>query len=112
MTNRYAKVGRYAEGMTSERNSARTVGENHVEFITREQCPLCEEGEKVLRAAAKRWGLTIRLLDIDEDADLLEEFSERVPVIRTAAGRVIDEGRISILRVNAGLIRLRTTLSG
>lgn len=85
------------------------VGQDYVEFLTRIDCPLCEKGERVLRSAAKRWGLAIRLLDVDDDAGLFGRFLDRVPVIRTPAGSVIDEGRISALRVNAGLMKLRTT---
>ena len=88
------------------------AGEGYVEFITRADCPLCEKGEKVLRSAANSWGLAIRRITLDAVPALLEEFSARVPVIRSAAGAVIDEGRISALRVNAGLMKLRTTRLG
>ncbi len=88
------------------------VGEGFVEFITRADCPLCEKGDEVLRSAAKRWGLAIRRIDVDAVPALHEEFSARVPVIRSAGGAVIDEGRISALRVNAGLMKLRTTRLG
>ncbi len=88
------------------------VGESFVEFITRADCPLCDKGEKVLRSAARRWGLTIRRIDVDAVPALHEEFSARVPVIRSAGGAVIDEGRISALRVNTGLMKLRTTRRG
>ena len=85
---------------------------NYVEFITRADCPLCEKGEKVLRSAAKRWGLAIRPIDVDAVPTLLDEFSARVPVIRSAGGAVIDEGRISALRVNASMMKLRATRLG
>lgn len=91
---------------------AEIVGRDYVEFITRANCPLCDKGEKVLQAAAQRWGVEIRRLDVDADADLLEEFSVRVPVIRTPAGEVIDEGKISKLRTNAGLLRMRSNRFG
>lgn len=88
------------------------VGEYYLELITRDNCPLCEKGEAVLRSVAKRWGLSVRLLDVDADDALFEEFSERVPVIRTAARVVIAEGRISALRLNAALMKRRMSQLG
>ena len=88
------------------------VGETHLDFITRKDCPLCEKGEKVLRSVAKRWGFAIRLLDVDDDSVLAETYSDRVPVIRTASGTVIDEGRVSALRVTASLMKLKTSRPG
>ncbi len=99
-------------GDTLEPVGDEILDRNYVEFITRADCPLCEKGEKVLRSAAKRWGLAIRRINVDAVPALLEEFSARVPVIRSAGGAVIDEGRISALRVNAGLMKLRTTRLG
>ncbi len=99
-------------GDTLEPVGGEILDQSYVEFITRADCPLCEKGERVLQSAAKRWGLTIRRIDVDAEPALLEDFSARVPVIRSAGGAVIDEGRISALRVNAGLMRLRTTRLG
>ena len=88
------------------------AAEYYVEFITRDDCPLCAKGELVLRSVARRWGLDVRLLNVDEDAALFEEFSERVPVVRSAGGAVITEGRISALRLNAALMKRRMSQLG
>lgn len=86
--------------------------EFYVEFITRNNCPLCEKGEGVLRSVAKRWGLTVRLIDVDEDEALFDLFSDRVPVVLGEGGDVIAEGRISALRLTAALLRRRMARQG
>ncbi len=91
---------------------AQIIGQDYVEFITRANCPLCDKGEKVLHSAAQRWGVSIRRLDVDADRGLFDEFSTRVPVVRAPAGQVIDEGKISKLKINAGLLRLRSSRFG
>lgn len=88
------------------------VGEYYLEFITRDDCPLCEKGERALLSVAKHWGLEVRRLDVDDDEALFQEFSDRVPVIRSAGGVVIGEGRISGLRLNAVLLKRRMARLG
>ena len=57
---------------------------------TRQGCPLCEKGEAAALAVFGEAALT--LVDVDLDLDLMEKYTDRVPVIETADGEVIAEG--------------------
>ena len=61
-------------------------------IYTRQACPLCEKG---VAAAVAVFGETaLTLVDVDLDLELLEKYTDRVPVIETADGTVIAEGII------------------
>lgn len=75
-----------------------------LQFLTRDGCHLCEEAFEMLAGRAGSAGITVAVLDIDEDQALFEEFDLRVPVIRDASGVVLAEGVIdseSIRRIIA-----------
>ena len=65
----------------------------NVIVYTRRDCPLCEKGidltETVFGAGH------VELVDVDLDMGLMERYTDRVPVIETEVGVVIDEGIIS-----------------
>ena len=79
------------------------VDQRYLEFITRQNCLLCEEGMGVVLKATFPFGIAVHTIDVDADADLHAEFSSRVPVVRSPTGKIIDEGRISLWRVRAAL---------
>lgn len=59
---------------------------------TRQACPLCEDGiSKTIEVFGSDH---VRLIDVDLDLALLERYTDRVPVVETADGTVIDEGVI------------------
>jgi len=59
-------------------------------IYTRQACPLCEKG---VAAAVSVFGETaLTLVDVDLDLDLIERYTDRVPVIETVDGIVIAEG--------------------
>jgi hypothetical protein len=59
-------------------------------IYTRQACPLCEKG---VAAAVSVFGETaLTLVDVDLDLELLEKYTDRVPVIETVDGIVIAEG--------------------
>ncbi|MCL1597777.1 MAG: glutaredoxin family protein [Actinomycetia bacterium] len=60
---------------------------------TRRGCPLCDKG--ITRAGRVFGEDRVTLIDIDLDLALLERYTDRVPVIETTEGTVIDEGLIS-----------------
>ena len=64
----------------------------NVIIYTRRDCPLCEKGidltERVFGAGH------VALVDVDLDMTLMERYTDRVPVIETENGVVIDEGLI------------------
>lgn len=71
-----------------------------VVVYTRRACPLCDKGIAVARSV---FGAdNVELVDIDLDLSLLEQYTDRVPVIETEHGVVIDEGLIdeSTLRMH------------
>ncbi|MCL1593357.1 MAG: glutaredoxin family protein [Actinomycetia bacterium] len=61
---------------------------------TRQGCPLCEKG--IARARDVYGDDAVTLIDVDLDLALLERYSDRVPVIESRNGVVIDEGIIDI----------------
>jgi Glutaredoxin-like domain (DUF836) len=73
--------GRYPRGMD-------------VIVYTRRGCPLCESGEVLARDV---FGMdAVTLVDVDLDLELLEQYDDRVPVIATPDGTVIDEGIVRL----------------
>ena len=76
-----------------------------VELITRTDCPLCAEGRSLLERLAGRFRIAVVEHGIDDPG--LAAYAERVPVVRTARGRVIDEGRLSRLRLVVWLTAIK-----
>ncbi len=60
---------------------------------TRRGCPLCDKG--IARAHSVFGEDQVTLVDVDLDLGLLERYTDRVPVIETEDGDVIDEGIVS-----------------
>jgi hypothetical protein len=73
-----------------------------VVIFTRQACPLCDKGIAVARSVFGEDQIT--LVDVDLDLELMEKYTNRVPVIETPDGVVIDEGIIAeeALRVFSG----------
>jgi len=65
----------------------------NVIIYTRRDCPLCEKGidltERVFGAGH------VALIDVDLDLELMKRYTDRVPVIETEDGVVIDEGIVT-----------------
>jgi glutaredoxin len=57
------------------------VAEHSVVLLTRAGCHLCEDAAAILRRLAGELRFRYAELDIDQDARLQEEYSDRVPVI-------------------------------
>jgi len=81
-----------------------------IEFLTRRQCPLCDEAATMLDEWAPRLGFQVTTFDIDDDLELQSEYGSRVPVARSQHGAVLVEGRWSRQVFLARLLRYR--LSG
>lgn len=64
-----------------------------VVIFTRQACPLCDKGIAVARSVFGEDRVT--LVDVDLDLELMERYTNRVPVIETEDGVVIDEGVIT-----------------
>ena len=78
-----------------------------ITFYTRVGCPLCDEALEQVEPLAQRYGVTIEMVDIDLDLELLERYNHRVPVIESADGSVIGEGIVDASAISAGLKNLR-----
>jgi thiol-disulfide isomerase/thioredoxin len=74
-----------------------------ITFYTRVGCPLCDKALGQLEPLAQAYGVTIEMVDIDLDLELLERYNDRVPVIETADGSVIDEGIVDASVITAGI---------
>src|SRR5262245_43445484 len=65
-----------------------------VVMYTRQGCHLCEEAWGQLEEARKRHGFALRSVDIDADPELVQRFTDCVPVVEIN-GRVRFRGRIN-----------------
>ena len=63
-----------------------------VEFITRQDCPLCDEAEEMLERLRGRFALDIEEVDVDENPELLALYGDTVPVARSQSGKVLAAG--------------------
>jgi len=57
------------------------AAEHRVTLVTRAGCHLCEQAEAVLRRLRAELGFAYDEVDVDGDAGLRDEYSDRVPVI-------------------------------
>jgi glutaredoxin len=72
---------------------AGTLSTMEVIVYTRRGCPLCDKG--ITRARNVFGEDRVTLVDVDLDLSLLERYTDRVPVVETPDGTVIDEGIIT-----------------
>ncbi|MGC2191279.1 MAG: glutaredoxin family protein [Candidatus Dormiibacterota bacterium] len=84
---------------------------DRVELITRRNCPLCDLASDSLREVAADLGLGVSEFDVDEDSELLRQFTDRVPVIRYRA-QVVAEGWIDRARIRERLAQLVAPAQG
>ena len=75
------------------RHRSRTIQGVLIRILTRQGCPLCDTGIALAREVFG--SAEIELIDVDLDLALLEEYTNRVPVIEDSDGTIIDEGIIS-----------------
>lgn len=78
-----------------------------ITFYTRVGCPLCDKALEQLEPLARRHGVEVEIVDIDLDLQLLERYNDRVPVIESVDGFVIDEGIVDVAVMSAGIKDLR-----
>ncbi len=68
-------------------------------FITRDECPLCDEAWEMLMDLNSRFALDVVELDVDSDEQLSRLYGTSVPVVRTEDGKVLAAGRSTVLYV-------------
>ncbi|REK12585.1 MAG: glutaredoxin family protein [Actinobacteria bacterium] len=70
------------------------MSELKVQFVTREDCSLCDRARPIVTKAARRIGATVEEIDVDTSPELVREFGDRVPVVLAPDGTVAAEGVI------------------
>ncbi|PWA12652.1 glutaredoxin [Pueribacillus theae] len=76
-----------------------------VYFYTKENCPLCDEAEQILRTLQDDFSYTINKIDIYTDDSLLETYQIRIPVIEVS-GQVIAEGIVTETEITGALRKI------
>ena len=76
------------------------------ELVSRVDCHLCQEMEKIVRPVLAAHGLELGYRDVDAEPELLERFSDVVPVL-LRDGRPVAKIRLSATQVER-LLRRRT----
>ena len=71
-------------------------------LYTRAGCHMCEEMKAQLQPLVREFGLALREVDVDTDAELKTRFGEEVPVL------FLDDRKVAKYHVDVG--RLRRTL--
>jgi len=64
-----------------------------VVVFTRQDCPLCDEA--IAAAVSAFGGENVSLVDVDLDLELLDKYTNRIPVVETHDGVVVAEGVIT-----------------
>lgn len=77
---------------------------SQIEVYTRRNCGLCETAEEIVAAEAGK--AEVKLIDIDEDDELMKRYQVRVPVI-VVDGREVAEGKVEAGAVKAALRQAR-----
>jgi hypothetical protein len=81
-----------------------------LQFITRRECPLCDDASEMLGRLRGRFALDIEEIDVDGDPELLRLYDDSVPVARSDTGKVLAVGRWTESGLIGALTRYR--LSG
>ncbi|QPJ62864.1 MAG: glutaredoxin family protein [Candidatus Nitronauta litoralis] len=52
-----------------------------LELMTKGDCPLCDIAKKVIDQVIKNYPAELKLSDIEKSPELMEKYSERIPVL-------------------------------
>lgn len=63
-----------------------------VEFLTRKNCPLCDDGWRDVEKWQRKYRFDVRTVDVDSDEALQRRYGDRVPVVR-CEGETLVSGR-------------------
>lgn len=50
-------------------------------LLFREYCGLCQQMREALLPWQQKWNFTVKIIDVDEDERLIEQYNELVPVL-------------------------------
>lgn len=83
------------------------AGKGHIVLLTKADCPLCDEAERLLLKYAKAFSVTVDTVDIATDPGMQSEYAERVPVLLGIGAKVLGEGVLSPFAIQRALMRVR-----
>lgn len=63
-------------------------------YLTRPSCHLCADALPLVNRLSKRHGFTLEEVNIDLSDKLTMTYGLRIPLLKTADGQVLAEGRI------------------
>lgn len=87
-----------------------SINRRSLMFVTKAECPLCDEGRGLVARHAARFGVAVDEVDVTSSQALLDEFGERVPVLLGIGHKVLAEGRLTTFAVQRALLRVRLGL--
>lgn len=73
-------------------------------IYTRRECGLCHEAADAIAPIARRRGLSVELVDVDTDAELVRLYGNEVPVV-FVNGRKAFKYHVDVARLEALLER-------
>ena len=53
-----------------------------IEILTKSDCCLCDDAKEIIDAVIGDYPAKLRITDIETDADLFEQYKEKIPVVR------------------------------
>lgn len=80
-----------------------------VKFYTRNGCPLCDKGKKVIMELKEQWNFQYEEHDIDQSDDLTERYGLMIPVVEID-GEEVQFGIIDKSFINEALTKKNAVL--
>ena len=53
-----------------------------IEILTKADCCLCDDAKEIIEGVIGDYPAILQITDIETDADLFEQYKERIPVVR------------------------------
>jgi hypothetical protein len=76
-----------------------------IKFLTRKPCHLCDAARPLVRSEARRLGIDVVEVDVDDDDRLLALYGLRIPVVLGPGDQVLAEGVIEDRRALRRVLR-------
>ncbi len=76
-------------------------------LVTKSDCLLCDDAERLVRRYAVRFGVSVDVVDLAASPELQDEYGERVPVLLGVGRRVLAEGEMTAFTVQRALLKVR-----
>ncbi|MBA2338656.1 MAG: glutaredoxin family protein [Acidimicrobiia bacterium] len=82
----------------------------HAVLVISQRCGLCVRAEALVLRLAPRFGVSIDVVDTAADTTMADDYGDRVPVLLAVGGKVLAEGAMTGVTVQAALLRVRLGL--